>query len=94
MESPCNTNPILTSLLEEALPFDYILHDDLPYEAAFLAGKCFLKFRSAGLEYPDAGQRTLSFLFSNGGCDYASINPIDPRYTEDQAFKINVTLGL
>jgi len=34
--------------LENALPSDYILRDDLPYEAAFLAGKCYLKYRRAG----------------------------------------------
>lgn len=34
--------------LEEALPSNYINRDDLPYEAAFLAGKCFLKYRKAG----------------------------------------------
>ena len=36
--------------LESALPSDYILRDNLPYEAAFLAGKCFLKYRKAGGE--------------------------------------------
>jgi predicted nucleic acid-binding protein len=34
--------------LENALPSDYIQRADLPYEAAFLAGKCFLKYRKAG----------------------------------------------
>jgi len=34
--------------LEDALPSEYILRDGLPYEAAFLAGKCFLKYRKAG----------------------------------------------
>ena len=34
--------------LERALPSDYIQRDDLPYEAAFLAGKCFLQYRKAG----------------------------------------------
>lgn len=34
--------------LEEALPDQYIHREDLPYEAAFLAGKCFLKYRKAG----------------------------------------------
>lgn len=34
--------------LEKALPADYILRDNLPYEAAFLTGKCFLKYRKAG----------------------------------------------
>lgn len=34
--------------LERALPSAYILRDNLPYEAAFLAGKCFLKYRKAG----------------------------------------------
>ncbi len=34
--------------LEEALPSDYIHRENLPYEAAFLAGKCFLKYRKAG----------------------------------------------
>ncbi len=36
--------------LEKALPSDYIQRDDLPYEAAFLAGKCFLKYRKLGGE--------------------------------------------
>jgi predicted nucleic acid-binding protein len=36
--------------LENALPPDYIQREDLPYEAAFLAGKCFLKYRRAGGE--------------------------------------------
>ncbi|PTN09705.1 type II toxin-antitoxin system VapC family toxin [Nitrosomonas aestuarii] len=34
--------------LELALPGDYILRENLPYEAAFLAGKCFLKYRKSG----------------------------------------------
>ena len=34
--------------LEKALPSEYINRDDLPYEAAFLTGKCFLKYRKAG----------------------------------------------
>jgi predicted nucleic acid-binding protein len=34
--------------LENALPPDYIQREGLPYEAAFLAGKCFLKYRRAG----------------------------------------------
>lgn len=34
--------------LEDALPGDYIYRENLPYEAAFLAGKCFLKYRKAG----------------------------------------------
>lgn len=34
--------------LEEFLPQMYVGRDDLPYEAAFLAGKCFLKYRKAG----------------------------------------------
>lgn len=34
--------------LENALPIDYIQREALPYEAAFLAGKCFLKYRRAG----------------------------------------------
>ncbi len=34
--------------LEDALPNDYIHRENLPYEAAFLAGKCFLKYRKAG----------------------------------------------
>lgn len=31
--------------LEHALPSDLYRRDDLPYEAAFLAGKCFLTYR-------------------------------------------------
>jgi hypothetical protein len=34
--------------LEVALPDNYIERDDIPYEAAFLAGKCFLKYRKSG----------------------------------------------
>ena len=34
--------------LEDALPGEYIRRQDLPYEAAFLAGKCFSKYRQAG----------------------------------------------
>lgn len=34
--------------LENALPVDYIQREALPYEVAFLAGKCFLKYRRAG----------------------------------------------
>ncbi len=34
--------------LEEALPEDLFRRDALPYEAAFLAGKCFLKYRRRG----------------------------------------------
>ncbi len=33
--------------LEDALP-EQIVREDLPWEAAFLAGKCFLKYRSRG----------------------------------------------
>jgi hypothetical protein len=34
--------------MEAVLPKDYFTYLDLPYEAAFLAGKCFLKYRKAG----------------------------------------------
>ncbi len=34
--------------LEEALPADLYRREDLPYEAAFLAGKCFLEYRRGG----------------------------------------------
>ena len=34
--------------LEGVLQKDYFSYLDLPYEAAFLAGKCFLKYRRAG----------------------------------------------
>ncbi len=34
--------------LEEALPADLYRRDDLPYEAAFLAGKVFLDYRRRG----------------------------------------------
>jgi predicted nucleic acid-binding protein len=34
--------------LEEALPPDVFRREALPYEAAFLAGKCFLRYRKAG----------------------------------------------
>ena len=34
--------------LEDALPRDFFHYSRLPYEAAFLAGKCFLRYRRAG----------------------------------------------
>ena len=34
--------------LEAALPAHVYRRDDLPYEAAFLAGKCFLEYRRRG----------------------------------------------
>lgn len=34
--------------LEGVLSRDYFSYLDIPYEAAFLAGKCFLKYRRAG----------------------------------------------
>lgn len=34
--------------LEAALPIDVYRREDLPYEAGFLAGKCFLRYRRAG----------------------------------------------
>jgi hypothetical protein len=34
--------------LEEALPPDLYRREHLPYEAAFLAGKAFLRYRAAG----------------------------------------------
>ncbi|MBN1946000.1 MAG: type II toxin-antitoxin system VapC family toxin [Bradymonadales bacterium] len=34
--------------LEEALPGDLYRREPLPYEAAFLAGKCFLEYRRRG----------------------------------------------
>jgi predicted nucleic acid-binding protein len=38
--------------LENLLPSSYIRREDLPYEACFLAGKCFLRYRKQG------GQKT------------------------------------
>jgi len=34
--------------LEDAMPADVFRRDALPYEAAFLAGKCFRKYRRRG----------------------------------------------
>ncbi len=34
--------------LEEALPIELYRRESLPYEAAFLAGKCFLRYRWGG----------------------------------------------
>lgn len=34
--------------LEEALPKSMFVRRDVPWEAAFLAGKCFVKYRRAG----------------------------------------------
>ena len=36
--------------LEEALPADYYRRVPLPWEAAFLAGQCFIKYRRRGCE--------------------------------------------
>lgn len=38
----------LIEALEEALPLDLYRREHLPYEAAFLAGKAFLRYRQAG----------------------------------------------
>src|SRR5947199_304979 len=37
-----------TEELDEALPADSFRRDPLPWEAAFLAGKCFLAYRRRG----------------------------------------------
>ncbi len=34
--------------LEAALPIDLYRREEFPYEAGFLAGKCFLRYRRAG----------------------------------------------
>jgi hypothetical protein len=34
--------------LEEALPADFFQRRELPWEAAFLAGKCFMRYRQLG----------------------------------------------
>jgi predicted nucleic acid-binding protein len=34
--------------LDAALPADLYRREDLPYEAAFLAGKCFIRYRRSG----------------------------------------------
>ena len=34
--------------LEEALPGDFFQRRELPWEAAFLAGKCFIRYRQLG----------------------------------------------
>jgi hypothetical protein len=34
--------------LEAALPAAYFRRDPLPWEAGFLAGKCFVRYRRAG----------------------------------------------
>ncbi|MEK6721388.1 MAG: type II toxin-antitoxin system VapC family toxin [Chloroflexota bacterium] len=34
--------------LDAALPADLYRREDLPYEAAFLAGKCFVRYRRGG----------------------------------------------
>ena len=36
--------------LDEAIPADHILRAPLPWEAAFLAGKCFMRYRKRGGE--------------------------------------------
>lgn len=37
-----------TDVLEEALPEDLFRREPLPYEAAFMAGKCFLDYKRRG----------------------------------------------
>lgn len=34
--------------IEAAIPTEFIRREDIPYEAAFLAGKCFKKYKAAG----------------------------------------------
>lgn len=34
--------------LDQALPSDFFRRDPLPWEAGFLAGKCFVKYRRSG----------------------------------------------
>ena len=34
--------------IEEALPADFFQRRELPWEAAFLAGKCFMRYRKLG----------------------------------------------
>jgi predicted nucleic acid-binding protein len=34
--------------LEDALPGDFLRREPIPWEASFLAGKCFLRYRKAG----------------------------------------------
>lgn len=34
--------------IEDALPETFFIRESIPWEAAFLAGKCFLKYRQAG----------------------------------------------
>jgi len=34
--------------LDAALPADLYRREDLPYDAAFLAGKCFIRYRRGG----------------------------------------------
>jgi predicted nucleic acid-binding protein len=34
--------------LDRALPADFVRREPLPWEAGFLAGKCFLKYRKSG----------------------------------------------
>jgi predicted nucleic acid-binding protein len=34
--------------LDEALPTDFVRREPVPWEASFLAGKCFLRYRKAG----------------------------------------------
>lgn len=38
--------------LEAAVPAEYFQREALPWEAAFLAGKCFLRYRRAGGSRP------------------------------------------
>jgi predicted nucleic acid-binding protein len=34
--------------LDEALPTEFVRREPVPYDAVFLAGKCFLRYRKAG----------------------------------------------
>ena len=57
-QGPLVINPVIYSevsirfsrieAMEEALPTEYFVRSPLPWEAAFLAGKCFLDYRRRG----------------------------------------------
>ena len=61
--------------LEEVLPPEYFRREPVPWEAAFLAGKCFVRYRrSKGLPGEHASR-----LFHRGPCGDMRVPPAHPR---------------
>jgi predicted nucleic acid-binding protein len=63
--------------LDEALPVEFVERRPLPWDAAFLAGKCFLRYRKAG------GTRTTPlpdfFIGAHAAIEDLTLLTRDPR---------------